>query len=199
MSGFRLRPAARRDALPSQTIGPFYHFGLTADESLGFLAKAEAKGERVRVRFRLLDGDGAPVPDGMIEIWQADASGIYDHPADPRAHAPDPAFRGFGRLATGGDGACVFDTIYPGRAPDGRGGLQASHLNVSVFARGLLSRLCTRVYFESDPALTEDAVLAVVPEDRRNTLIARRDPAEPGQWNFDIHLQGERETVFFEI
>lgn len=185
--------------LPSQTVGPFYHVGLTGNAALGCLAQADAKGERIRVCFRLFDGGGAPVPDGMIEIWQADASGIYNHPADPREQAPDPAFCGFGRLATDADGACVFDTIYPGGAPDGHGGLQASHLNVSVFARGLLGRLCTRVYFEGDPALAGDPVLALAPEDRRHTLIARRDPAQPGQWNFDIHLQGERETVFFEI
>lgn len=193
MSRHRLR------CLPWQTVGPFYHFGLTANAALGCLACAEAKGERIRVRIRLLDGDGAPVPDGMIEIWQADAAGRYDHPADQQPHAPDPAFRGFGRLATDGDGACIFDTVYPGRTPDGRAGLQAPHLNVSVFARGLLGRLCTRVYFESDPALDEDAVLALAPGERRHTLIARRDPAQPGQWNFDIHLQGDQETVFFEI
>jgi protocatechuate 3,4-dioxygenase, alpha subunit len=193
MSRERLR------CLPSQTVGPFYHVGLTANPALGCLARAEAKGERIRVHFRLLDGDAAPVPDGMIEIWQADASGKYDHPADPRDHVPDPAFCGFGRLATDADGVCVFDTIFPGRVPDGSGGLQASHLNVSVFGRGLLGRLCTRLYFEGDPALAGDAVLALAPEDRRHTLIAHRDPAQPRQWNFDIHLQGEQETVFFEI
>lgn len=185
--------------LPSQTVGPFYHVGLTTDPVLGCLARAEAKGEHIRVRFRLLDGDGAPVPDGMIEIWQADASGKYGHPADPQQQTSDPEFRGFGRLATDACGVCAFDTVYPGRVPDGRGGLQASHIDVSVFARGLLGRLCTRVYFEGDPALAEDAVLGLAPEDRRHALVARRDPAQRGQWNFDIHLQGERETVFFEI
>jgi protocatechuate 3,4-dioxygenase, alpha subunit len=161
---------------PSQTVGPFFHLGLTADASLGCLAR-----DGIRVRFRLLDGDGAPVPDGMIEIWQADASGKYD----------SEAFCGFGRMATDQDGCCVFETIYPGRV-----GPQAPHLNLSVFARGLLGRLCTRVYFEGDPALGEDAVLALVPEERRATLIARRDA---DAWNFEIHLQGERETAFFDI
>jgi protocatechuate 3,4-dioxygenase alpha subunit len=193
MSRDRLR------CLPSQTIGPFYHLGLTSNAALGCLTSPEAKGEHIRVRFRLLDGDGAPVPDGMIELWQADASGKYDHPEDTQPQAPDPAFRGFGRLATDAGGLCIFDTVYPGRVPDGRGACQASHLNVSVFARGLLGRLCTRVYFEGDPALAGDPLLALVPEDRRHTLMARRDPVQPGQWNFDIHLQGERETVFFEI
>jgi protocatechuate 3,4-dioxygenase alpha subunit len=185
--------------LPSQTIGPFYHFGLAGKAALGCLARADAKGEHIRIRFRLLDGDGSPVPDGMLELWQADASGKYDHPADTQEQTPDPAFCGFGRLATGDDGCCVFDTVHPGRVPDGRGACQASHINVSVFARGLLGRLCTRVYFEGDPALAGDPVLALVPAERRHTLIARRDATEACQWNFDIHLQGEQETVFFDI
>jgi len=186
-------------SLPSQTIGPFYHFGLTTKTELGRLTGHRSKGERTRIRFRLLDGDGSPVPDGMIELWQADAAGKYDHPEDRQETSPDPAFCGFGRMATDADGCCVFETVYPGRVPDGRGGCQASHINVSVFARGLLSRLCTRVYFEGDSALDEDAVLALVPEDRRHTLIARRDPMQSGYWNFDIHLQGVQETVFFDL
>ena len=176
---------------PSQTIGPFFHFGLTTNCGDGCLARAEALGQHIRVRLRLLDGDGAPVPDGMLEIWQADASGRYDH--------PDPAFCGFGRRATDADGFCLFETVYPGRVPDRRGACQAPHIDVSVFARGLLGRLCTRIYFEGDPALAEDPVLALVPEDRRPTLLARRDPAQPGLWNLDIRLQGDHETVFFEI
>jgi protocatechuate 3,4-dioxygenase alpha subunit len=185
--------------LPSQTIGPFYHFALTTNAALGCLARAETKGERIRVCFRLLDGDGAPVPDGMIEIWQADASGKYNHPDDQQPRDPDPAFRGFGRLATDAEGCCVFDTVRPGRAPDGHGRCQAAHVNVTVFARGLLAHLFTRVYFDGDPALAEDPVLALVPDDRRATLVARRDPWQPAQWNFDIRLQGEDETVFFDL
>jgi len=165
---------------PSQTLGPFYHM-LCADESLGRVAGPDAEGEHIRLRFRMLDGDGAPVPDGMIELWQADASGRYNA----------GGFGGFGRLATDAEGACVFETIYPGRV-DG----QAPHVSVSVFARGLLKRLCTRVYFEGDPALAEDPVLALVPADRRSTLLARRDA---DCWAIDIHLQGDRETVFFDI
>lgn len=185
--------------LPSQTIGPFYHFGLTTNAALGCLARPEAKGERVRFRFRVLDGAGTAVPDAMIEIWQADASGAYDHPEDPNRHAHDPAFCGFGRLATDAEGCCTFETVRPGRVPDGRGGCQASHLNVSIFARGLLVRLSTRVYFEGDPALADDPVLSLVPEERRATLLGRRDPAEAARWNFDIRLQGEDETVFFDL
>jgi protocatechuate 3,4-dioxygenase, alpha subunit len=166
---------------PSQTIGPFFHFSLTANSALGCVAGPDAKGERIRVRFRLVDGDGVGVPDGMLELWQADGEGKYEC--------------GFGRLATDNNGVCLFDTVYPGRLPDG----QAPHINVSVFARGLLDRLCTRVYFEGDPGLAQDAVLALVPQDRRATLLARRDAEDRGQWNFDIRLQGEQETVFFDI
>jgi protocatechuate 3,4-dioxygenase, alpha subunit len=172
---------------PSQTVGPFFHMCLTCDGSLGRVADPEAAGEHIRLRFRLLDGNAAPVPDGVIELWQADASGRYH---------PDSIFRGFGRLPTAADGSCTFETIRPGRVADGRGGLQAAHINVSVFARGLLARLFTRVYFEDDPALAEDAVLALVPAERRATLLAARGQ---GVWTFDIHLQGDRETVFFDI
>jgi len=183
--------------VPSQTVGPFYHFSLTANEALGCMTAAGAKGERIRVRIRLLDGAGRPVPDGMIELWQADAAGKYRHPADTQEKEPDPAFCGFGRLATDAAGACVFDTVRPGGTPDGRGGCQAPHIAVSVFARGLLARLVTRLYFEGDSALAEDAVLQLVPEARRGTLLARR--GEAGVWCFDIRLQGPDETVFFEI
>jgi protocatechuate 3,4-dioxygenase, alpha subunit len=185
-------------SLPSQTVGPFFHLGLTANAAVGCLAPQEATGERIRLRFRLLDGDGAPVPDGMIELWQADASGRYNHPADTRELEPDYAFRGFGRLATDAEGVCTFETIRPGRVLDGSGRYQAPHINVSAFARGLLARLCTRVYFDGDPAFPEDAVLALVSPERRHTLIARRGAA-PGDWTFDIHLQGSQETVFFDI
>lgn len=190
--------AGRLRASPSQTIGPFYHFGLTANPALGCLAATGAKGERIRLRIRLLDGDGAPVPDGMIELWQADACGKYHHPADTQEKDADPAFGGFGRLATDANGICLFETIYPGRVIS-QGRAQAPHINVGIFARGLLVRLCTRIYFADDSALVEDPVLALVPEERRHTLIVQRDGEHPGQWNLDVRLQGEQETVFFEI
>ena len=157
-----------------------------------------ALGDHIRLRFRLLDGDGLAVPDGVIELWQADARGRYNHPADTQQGASDPAFCGFGRMATDAEGTCTFETVHPGRVPDGHGGFQASHINVSVFARGLLDRLCTRVYFEGDPALKEDPILALVPAERRHTLLARQDAAS-GDWTFEIYLQGEQETVFFDI
>jgi protocatechuate 3,4-dioxygenase alpha subunit len=183
---------------PSQTIGPFYHFALTDNAALGCLTRPEAQGERIRLRIGLFDGDGLPAPDGMLELWQADASGRYDHPADTQDRPPDPAFCGFGRLATDCAGGCIFETVYPGRVPDGRGGRQAPHINVSVFARGLLDRLCTRIYFADDAALADDLVLSLVPEERRHTLLARRDPEQPSVWNFTIRLQGADETVFFD-
>jgi protocatechuate 3,4-dioxygenase alpha subunit len=182
----------RLACLPWQTVGPFYHFGLTARPEMGCLIRhgvAGVAGERIRLGFRLMDGDGAAVPDGMLEIWQADAAGVYG----------EAAFCGFGRLATDDEGRCTFETIRPGRVPDGQGGWQASHINVSLFARGLLGRLCTRVYFDGDAALGEDRVLTLVPEERRHTLIAQADGSSPGLWRLDIRLQGEQETVFFDI
>lgn len=193
------RAPERLCGLPSQTVGPFFHLGLATNTALGCLATPAAQGERIRLRFLLLDGDGLPVPDGIIELWQADASGKYNHPADTQAREPDPAFCGFGRLATGEDGTCTFDTIRPGRVPDGSGTWQASHISVSVFARGLLGRVCTRVYFAGDPALAQDPVFLRVPKYRQQTLLAQPDPASAGCWQFDVRLQGERETVFFDI
>lgn len=185
-------------AIPSQTVGPFFHLGLTETATVGRLWTEATPGERIRLRFKLLDGDCEPVPDGMIELWQADASGTYAHPAGKQAAQGDAEFRGFGRLATDKDGTCTFETIRPGRVPDGKGGRQAAHINVSVFARGLLSRVCTRVYFEGDPALAEDPILALVPAARQQTLLAKRGTAA-GDWTFAIHLQGEQETVFFDV
>ena len=184
---------------PSQTIGPFFHFCLTTDACLGQMAGESAKGERLKLMCRLLDGDGAPVNDAAIELWQADAGGKYNHPEDIRHAGADPAFRGFGRLATDGNGACVFETVRPGRVPDAGGAPQAPHINVSIFARGLLRRLFTRIYFDGDPANGEDPVLSLVPEERRGTLIARADPGEESRWEFEIRLCCENETVFFDI
>ncbi len=187
------------DVTPSQTIGPFFHLCLTVDETAGRLAGPGAEGERVTLICRVLDGDGIPVDDAMIELWQADASGTYNHPDDPRYADHDPAFRGFGRLATNRDGVCVFETVKPGRVPASNGTSEAPHVNVSVFARGLLKRAVTRIYFAGDSANQHDPVLAMTPADRRETLMARQDSAKPSAWTFDIHLCGERETVFFEI
>ncbi|HXE63358.1 MAG TPA: protocatechuate 3,4-dioxygenase subunit alpha [Bryobacteraceae bacterium] len=189
---------SRFAALPSQTVGPFFHFALTTNSALGVMAGAGAKGERIRLNLRLLDGGGAPVADGIFELWQADANGVYRHPGDGRFSECDQSFHGFGRMQTDTNGVAVFETVRPGRVKDDRGGWQAPHINVTVFARGLCSHLFTRVYFEGDPSLESDCVLSAVPANRRATLIAHRD-SEAGLWAHDIRLQGADETVFFDF
>ncbi len=185
---------------PSQTVGPFFSFGLTTENSsVRCIAGPQAKGERVLLTCRVLDGDGAPVPDAMIEIWQADANGKYNHPDDGQDKAVDPACAGFGRRGTADDGSCEFETIKPGRVPGPGGVVQAPHLSLAVFARGMFKQLYTRLYFSGDPANHEDPVLSLVPEDRRETLMAHPDSARLGVWRFDLHLQGEDETVFFDV
>jgi protocatechuate 3,4-dioxygenase, alpha subunit len=186
-----------RIATPSQTVGPFFHHGLADNVMLGCLVRPETKGERVRLHLRVLDGDGVPVNDALVELWQADADGQYVRPPDPSTLLSAPGFCGFGRLATDADGACTFETIRPGRIAAADGQLQASHINVCLFARGLLRQLYTRVYFENDPDLAADVVRARVPEDRRHTLTARSSGGS--EWTFDICLQGEHETVFFDL
>jgi protocatechuate 3,4-dioxygenase alpha subunit len=200
----------------SQTVGPFFNFALTTNLSLGILAREGAEGERIRLAFRVVDGDGAPTPgDAMIELWQADARGRYAHALDPRAGESDPNFYGFGRLETDANGECVFETVKPGPVPsaqgahfigDPSGGTQAPHINVIVLARGLLKQLYTRVYFEGETANTQDPMLALVPVARRATLLARRATllakpaaAQPATWSIEIRLQGEAETVFFDL
>jgi protocatechuate 3,4-dioxygenase alpha subunit len=185
--------------IPSQTVGPFFHLGCTEHASVGSLVTATTSGQRIRLTCRVLDGEGAPVPDAMIEIWQANAEGRYNHPEDVQEKVLDPNFSGFGRLAVDENGRCTFATIKPGRVPGNNGAMQAPHINVSVFARGVLKRLATRVYFAGDPANAEDTVLALVPEDRRATLLARPEAAHPNEWQFDIHLCGPNETVFFDV
>lgn len=180
-------------ASSSQTVGPFFHVGPGASDTCGVVAGPGVPGERVQLRVQVLDGDGAPVNDAMIELQQADASGAV--PAPPaRPDDPPPAFVGFGRLATSEDGTCCFDTIRPGATtPD-----QAPHITVCLFMRGLLRHLVTRVYFEGDPALERDAILALVPAGRRSTLLAK--PAGDGAtWDFVVRLQGSGETVFFDV
>jgi protocatechuate 3,4-dioxygenase alpha subunit len=184
---------------PSQTVGPFFTLGLTERHAIPRIAGPQVKGERMQLTFRVLDGDGAPVHDAMIEIWQADAEGRYNHPDDPQAKEGDAAFLGFGRMGTDEDGRCVFETIRPGCVPGPGNSLQSPHLNLAVHARGLLRQLHTRVYFAGDPANQQDPVLALVPEERRETLIAKPDPSRAGAWHLVIHLQGEQETVFFDV
>ena len=187
----------------NQPIGPFYHFALTpgwatGDRSAGVMAGPAAKGERIRLTVRVLDKDASPVTNAMIELWQADAGGKYNHPADTQKKIADPAFRGFGRLATDDQGLCVFETVKPGQTPGLKEPMQAPHINVSVYAPGLLRRAVTRIYFDGDPANESDEILSLVPEDRRPALMARPG-AESDAWCFDLHLSGPCETVFFDV
>lgn len=184
-----------RGLTPSQTIGPFY-FGTLVNGYRADLASPGIAGERVELAIALHDVDGAAIPDGLVEIWQANSHGRYNHPDDRRNLPLDNGFEGFGRASTDAKGVARFGTVKPGRVPWPQGGLQASHINVSVFARGVLNRLATRLYFEGDPALAEDPVLGLVGPARRATLIARRDQA--GAWHLPIHLGGAGETVFFD-
>jgi protocatechuate 3,4-dioxygenase, alpha subunit len=182
----------------SQTVGPFFHIGLAYGEHPGRLAAADAKGEHIRLAIQVLDGEGKGVPDAMIELWQADANGKYNHPDDSQQKTPDPAARGFGRMPSDADGKMVFETVRPGRVPGIDGALQAPHINVHIFSRGILRHVSTRIYFADDPANGEDAILRLVPVARRESLIAQPDPAQPGTWKIEFHLCGERETVFFD-
>lgn len=180
---------------PSQTIGPFFAYSLTPRAYGGQelaterIAPEGVAGERIRVEGTVYDGDGIVVGDAMIEIWQADSQG--------RFHADDNAgFTGFGRAEASAEGNFFFETVKPGGLPGPGGMRQAPHLSVSVFARGILTRLATRIYFSDEPANAVDPVLSLVPEARRDTLIAKR--RADGLYRFDIRLQGDGETVFFE-
>jgi protocatechuate 3,4-dioxygenase alpha subunit len=180
---------------PSQTIGPFY-FGTLIKAYKCDLTPAGVAGERMEVVLKLHDAQGAIVPDGLVEIWQANSHGRYNHPDDRRNLPLDASFEGFGRASTDTGGCAHFSTVKPGRVPWPAGGMQAPHINVSIFARGLLNRLATRLYFDGDPANVEDPVLKMVEAQRRATLIARR---ENGAWHLPIHLGGAKETVFFDV
>jgi protocatechuate 3,4-dioxygenase alpha subunit len=164
------------------------------------MAPASTKGERIRIEGRVFDGEDKIVPDAMIEIWQANAYGRYNHPEDKQEKPLDPAFIGFGRAGTGDDGVYRFETIKPGPVPGPGASLQAPHLNVIVFARGMLLHAFTRIYFDGEARNEDDPVLARVEPARRATLIARREKSgDPAVYRFDIRLQGENETVFFDI
>jgi protocatechuate 3,4-dioxygenase alpha subunit len=182
---------------PFSTVGPFFKLLVRhQSEGAATLAAEDTRGHRITIEGTLRDGGGAPIDDGLIEIWQADAEGRYPHPGDPRGDAADPAFAGFGRVATGAPGTFTFETIKPGRVPAPDGRLQAPHVLVGVMARGIMSRCWTRVYFDDEPSNGDDPILQLVPQTRRATLIAQS--LGGGRYRFDIVLQGERETVFFE-
>jgi protocatechuate 3,4-dioxygenase alpha subunit len=185
----------------SQTVGPFFAPTLLREGARrNVLIRPETAGERVRIEGRVLDGDGMPVPDALVEIWQANAHGRYNHPADQGPAALDPSFTGFGRSGTAEDGSYWFETVKPGPVPFDGEKLQAPHICVTVFARGLLNHLVTRLYFEDEPTNARDPLLQCVPNDRRVTLLARREPDDTMVvYRFDIVLQGADETAFFNL
>ncbi len=158
--------------------------------------RGKVSGQVIELSGQILDGKGAPVPDALVEIWQANAAGRYRSPDDRREElALDEGFVGFGRAACSAEGEYRFRTVLPGRVPGPGNSLQAPHIAVGVQGRGMLKRLVTRIYFEGSDGLDVDPVLALVPASRRDTLIARK---VPGGYRLDIHLQGEKETVFFD-
>jgi len=186
---------------PSQTVGPFFHLGLDRPE-WSDLTAGNPNGERIVIEGRVVDGDGAPVPDAIIELWQANAAGRYAHPDDTQTDKPlDPNFRGFGRVATDAEGRFRVTTIKPGPVPGRGNSLQAPHINVAIFARGLLKQLTTRIYFADQGAANEaDPVLSAIDDaDIRRTLLAAPVESAIPTYCFDIILQGEGETAFFEI
>jgi len=186
-----------RGTTPSQTVGPFLSLGLTWPD--GPYVVPEGTPGAIRIGGRVLDGEGKPVPDAMVETWQADPAGRFDHPDDPRgAEAPAVrGFRGFGRSSTDADGQWWVLTVKPGLLPGPDETTEASHLDLSVFARGLMHRVVTRIYFPDEGAANDaDPVLRTVPAGRRPTLIAS---ATDDGLCFDIRLQGDHETVFFTL
>jgi protocatechuate 3,4-dioxygenase, alpha subunit len=191
---------------PSQTVGPYFAYGLTPNGKYDWndafsnnLVTADTIGERIRIEGRVFDGDGNHVPDCMLEIWQADAQGRFVDPQDKRAQ-PNSSFRGFGRCGTDANGGYAFDTIKPGIVPDPDGKPQAPHILLAIFARGMLLQNYTRIYLNGEAANAADPVLALVPIERRATLIAQRANCNAGAvYRFDIHLQGDNETVFFDV
>jgi len=196
---------------PSQTVGPFFAYGLTPKgrcqwdpnghyswkETVGDnLITPDATGQKIRIEGQIVDGDGAPINDAMIEIWQADAQGRYASPRDSRAR-PNTQFTGFGRSATDKNGVFGFATVKPGAVPGPKGETQAPHILVAIFSRGMLRQVYTRIYFADEQAANEaDPVLKLVPADRRSTLIAKK---QGDVYRFDIRMQGDNETVFFEV
>lgn len=179
-------------ATPFQTVGPFFRFGLVFDGCSEIVGSPD--GTRVVIEGTVRDGAGAPVPDALIETWQADSSGCYHHPEDGRA-VTAAAFDGFRRTATDPEGRFSLTTVMPGPVPGPGNRQQAPHLVVGVFARGLLTRLVTRIYFDGEAANDQDPILELVPAERAPTLIAKR--VADGRYRFDLVLQGKDETVFF--
>jgi protocatechuate 3,4-dioxygenase alpha subunit len=199
--------SSRLGVTPSQTVGPFLHLGLVWAD--GPYAVSDGTPGAFWITGTVYDGDRQPVPDALIETWQADPDGRFDHSDDPRGSVSPSVsgFRGFARCETSAEGEYRVITVKPGSLPSPDGGVEAPHINVSVLGRGLLDRVVTRIYFPDEAAANAaDPVLASVPAGRRATLVAelggmagKAEPAGDGGLRFDIRLQGEGETVFFAL
>lgn len=181
----------------SQTVGPFFHYGLIFGGE-NVLVNAQTQGPRILLAGTVYDGDGVPVTDALVEIWQPDAKGIFNHPVDPNQSQADPNFRGFGRSDTANGGQYLFKTVKPGVIAGDEGAV-VPYVNIRLFSRGMLIHAVTRLYFGDEAANDQDPVLSTLEPARRQTLIAQRE--EYGDlpcYRFDIRLQGAGETVFFD-
>ncbi len=193
--------AAKRGTTPSQTIGPFHRIMVPWEGGAKLAAPDDP--DAIRIKGRIFDGSGQPVDDSVIELWQANVHGRYAHAEDTREVPLVAGFEGFGRAITDGEGRFTITTVKPGCVPGPGEGVQAPHISLSVFARGLLKHLVTRIYFSDEAAANDkDPVLRSIDDaGRRDTLVAVRQEGEvtPPVYRFDIHLQGPRETVFFDV
>ncbi|MCS6763852.1 MAG: protocatechuate 3,4-dioxygenase subunit alpha [Candidatus Protistobacter heckmanni] len=187
-------------ATASQTVGPYLHIGLDWLNS-GEMAGPDVSGERVTITGVLTDANDKPIPDGMVEFWQANAHGKHNHPDDPQKLPVEEGFLGFARMRTDAEGHFTISAIRPGRVPGADGKTpQAPHITVSVFVRSVLKRLATRIYFGDEAgaqANAEDAVLKLIPAEHHATLIAK--PLGGGKFEWNVRIQSGAETVFFEV
>lgn len=205
-----LHPTPTLKETPSQTAGPYVHIGMTPNfvEITGVFDKdtgstmltPDTKGERIDIVGRVIDGSGAPVADAVVEIWQASADGSFIAPSGPSSNS-NPAFTGWGRQPVNGEGIFTFETIKPGAVPGPDGKPMAPHVLLWIVARGINIGLQTRLYFgDEQEANTSDYVLNRIPDPRRReTLIARKEEGAVPRYLLDVHLQGDRETVFFDV
>ncbi|NBR34988.1 MAG: protocatechuate 3,4-dioxygenase subunit alpha [Rhodobacteraceae bacterium] len=191
----------------SQTAGPYVHIGLAPgaagfqifDQELGQeIAGPNAAGERITIKGRVIDGTGAPVKDVLLETWQANAAGVYAHAEDPRHAQVEDGFRGWGRVITNFEtGDFTFDTIKPGSVRGRNGSTQAPHISIWIVARGINVGLNTRMYFDDEDNSADPVIKLIEQQHRRETLLAKRQ--SDGTYLFEIYLQGDKETVFFDV
>ena len=191
----------------SQTAGPYVHIGLAPraagvpifNQELGHdIAGPNAAGDRITIKGRVIDGTGAPVKDVLLETWQANAAGVYAHAEDPRHAQVEDGFRGWGRVITNFEtGEFTFDTIKPGSVPGRNGATQAPHISIWIVARGINVGLNTRMYFDDEDNSADPVINLIEQQHRRETLLAKRQ--SDGTYLFEIYLQGDKETVFFDV